>query len=95
VIYMTPWDQIIAGQIVEGIIAGYTNVMGTEIFYALVAFIAFALIYFKTRNFGTVAVTALLVGGAVFTLFPADVQRLAYFFMILGIAGILYSVYKS
>jgi len=91
----TPWDQLIAGQVIEGIIAGYTNVMGVEMFYALIAFLGFALIYFKTRDFGTVVVTALLVGSALLPLLPPDAQRLAYFFIVIGIAGILYLVFKS
>jgi len=91
----TPWDQLIAGQIIEGIIAGYTNVMGVEMFYALIAFLGFGLIYFKTKDFGTVVVTALLVGGALLPLLPPDAQRLAYLFIVIGIAGILYLVFKS
>ena len=91
----TPWDMILAGQIIEGILAAYTNVMGVEIFYMFVAFIGFTLIYMRTKNFGTVAITALLLGSAVITMLPYPVQRIAYFFIVLGIAGILYEVFKS
>ena len=92
---MTPWDQLITGQFIEAIVAGYTNAMGVEIFYSLVAFIAFSLIYFRTKNIGTVAVTGLLVGGSLFVLLPPDVQRIAYFIMAISIAIIIYKLFKS
>lgn len=91
----TPWDMMIGGQVLEGIIASYTNVMGAEIFYMFIALIGFMLIYMRTRNFGTVVITSLLLGSAMLGLLPPDVQRIAYFFIVLGIAGIIYMIFKS
>lgn len=91
----TPWDLLIAGQMIEGILAGYTDVIGVEMFYALVSLMAFGLIYTRVRNTGVVGIVAVLLGGSLLVILPVEVQRLAYFFIVLGIAAIIYKIYKS
>lgn len=91
---MNPFDMITSGQLLEGIVASYTNVMG-NLFWALVIFLGLLILYLKTHNFGLVGITSLLIAGTILTYMPAQVHNLAHFLLIMGIVTILYRTFKG
>jgi len=97
--WQTWWNQLIAGQIFEAVIASYTSVLGAW-FYFLVIFLGMIMIYLKTMNFGTTVLTGIIIAGgflpfvATLTGYTAALP-LIYAMIVLAITGILYKVFKG
>jgi len=90
----TPWDLLISGQIIEGIIQSYTDTMGYWLYVFLVGLGLF-LIYEKTQNIGTTGIVALLIAGVVMAVMPPQVQILANLLVIFALAAILWKAFKG
>ena len=88
------WDLLTSGQLVEAVIGAYTNVM-SMFFYGIIIFIALGIIYMKTQNIGTVAITCLLIGGAILTVMPPEIVNLSYILMAFGITVIFYKLFRG
>lgn len=83
----------------EAVIAPYTYSMGSW-FYLIVLFLGMIMIYMKTQNFGTTIISGLVLSAGFFPILytmsgytPA--LSVIYGFIVLGIAAILYKIFRG
>ena len=99
------WNQLVgntttAADPAGAVLASYTNVFGSvpgtsfSIFYFALIGLALTMVYMKTRNFGNMAVVALLLMGGIAVLVPQTLYFAIITLIALGVAYILYKVFK-
>lgn len=97
--FQTWWNLLTAGKFFDAVIASYTSILGAW-FYFLILFLSMVMIYIKTTNFGTTVLTGMIILAG-FLPFAATlsgvtfVLPLIYGLIVLGIAIILYKLFKG
>jgi len=82
----------------QGLTAGIINVWIDKLggfFWVILIAIPFLLMFITESNITIPSVIALAAGGALLKYLPEDWRQVAYFLLVVGIAGIMFSIFKS
>lgn len=92
----TPYDTLVTGDVLNATLQVYTDILGLWV-YMLVFMVMLGAIYYKSKSPALVSIVGLLVGAPLFAsgLLPPEGTGVLVIIIVLGIAGTLYSVFKS
>ncbi len=88
------WAQLTGGDILGASISSYTNVLGAW-FYLMMMFMGLSIVYLKTKDFGTVTITGMLVSAAAIPFMPGSSLLFIASMTAFGIALILYKTFHK
>ena len=87
-------ENLTAQGLTAGIIGVWIDKLGGFFWVILIA-IPFLLMFITESNITIPSVIALAAGGALLKYLPEDWRQVAYFLLVVGIAGIMFSIFKS
>ncbi len=96
----SPASLLYAGDYVAAFLASYTNIFGMY-FYALMVMVIVTVTYIKTQNVTMPAIILTICGTTFSVIFPTggaggiEFLTISYVMLAIGVAAILYKLFKS
>lgn len=89
------WTDLLNGNFFGFLVDCFTTAfVNPDLFYSIISFIMFGVLYIRTDSLLFVGIVYILVGGVLISAMPI-VAPLAVFLMVMGIGGMLYSIFTS
>lgn len=86
------FDKLLEGKLVEAAIMPYYDYLG-GVFWMWAFGLSLIMLFGKNQNYGVITVVGLLIAPVVMLMIPSGAHLIIYFFIAVGVTGILYKLY--
>lgn len=91
---MGAFENLVAGQFFDSIIAPFSTLIGTQMFYLIIWAGFLGILFMRTKNWGVVMIALMLSSFALVPLILPSAEKYLIIFVIGGVAYMMYDVFK-
>lgn len=92
---MAAWEELIAGNFFDSIIAPFTPLIGSQLFYLLIVSSMITILFLKTKSWGVVGVGLMLVASGMIPVMLLQSQKYFILLIVGGVVVSLYGIFKK